>query len=192
MTRKNALHADDWIKAGFRALSAGGPQAIKAETIARTLQVSKGSFYWHFRDVPALKASMLEHWREVATNDIIADVNNKEIEGIGPKDQLRLLVQVATDIKRSEPYGGVLAEAAIRDWARYDDKAAAVLKGVDAKRLRFLEVLFEECGIEPVRCRFCANVLYAALIGLQHLSDTRAADRQNYLPELLELLISKE
>jgi len=192
MARKNALNPDDWIKAGFRALSAGGSQALKAEAIAKALQVSKGSFYWHFKDVPALKASMLEHWKEVATNDIIAQINDKGDEGIGPKDQLRLLVQVATDINRSEPYGGVLAEAAIRDWARYDDKASAALKSVDVIRLKFLEGLFEKCGIEPARCHFCANILYATLIGLQHLLESRTTDQQNHLPELLELLFSQK
>ena len=41
--------------AGFRALSAEGPQGIRVEAIARQLKLSKGSFYWHFKDVQALK-----------------------------------------------------------------------------------------------------------------------------------------
>jgi len=189
---KNTLTADDWIKAGFRALSTGGPGAIRAEAIARELQVSKGSFYWHFKDVPALKIAMLHHWKKVATHDIIALVQDEGAEGADPGKKLRLLVQTIIDGKASKPYGEMLVEAAIRDWAKYDGEAASVLKHVDTKRLRFLEILFEDCGAQPDRRIFCANILYAALIGLEHLSGSSARNRKNHLPELLELLLSEK
>ncbi len=185
MTRRTTFTTDDWIKAGFRALSAGGPQAIKIEAIARALKVSKGSFYWHFRDVAAFKTAMLRHWMDVATHDIIVSV---EDSGSEPKEQLRLLVQIATS-ERSKPYGGTLAEAAIRDWARYDKKAAATLRAVDNTRLRFLKELFERSGTPPARCAVHANILYAALIGLAHLSHGGVANRKNDLSSLLELLL---
>ncbi|NLH83356.1 MAG: TetR family transcriptional regulator, partial [Phyllobacteriaceae bacterium] len=51
MATRSTLSAEDWIKAAFRALSVGGVQAIRAEAIARDLNVSKGAFYWHFKDV---------------------------------------------------------------------------------------------------------------------------------------------
>lgn len=185
MTRKHTLNRDDWIKAGFRALSAGGPQAIKIEAIARELQVSKGSFYWHFKDAAALKDAMLRHWTQIATKDIIEAV---EGSGQGPEQQLRLLVQIATS-QRSEPYGGTKAEPAIRDWARYDKNVAATLKIVDTIRLQFLKGLFEKNGNDPARSRVYANILYAALIGLEQLSHQGVADREKHLSGLLKLLL---
>ncbi len=171
------------MKAGFRALSVGGPQAIKVEAIAKALQVSKGSFYWHFKDVSALKAGMLRHWLQVATHDIISDV-----AGSGPKEQLSRLVDIATG-KKNEPYGGAQAEAAIRDWARYDENAAATLKTVDATRRQFLRVLFEASGVPAAQCASYANILYAALIGLEQLSRMSALERKNDLSTLLALLL---
>ncbi len=173
------------MKAGFRALSVGGPQAIKAEVIAKALKVSKGSFYWHFKDVSALKADMLRHWLQVATHDIISDVAGDEP---GPKEQLRRLVDIATS-KKNEPYGGAQAEAAIRDWARYDENAAATLKVVDATRRQFLSALFEKSGVPPAQCTSYANILYAALIGLEQLSLTGVLERKNDLSALLALLL---
>lgn len=184
-TTKVPLTPDDWIKAGFRALSARGPQAIKVEAIAKTLKVSKGSFYWHFKDVAALKAAMLHHWLQVATHDIIADVSD---DGLGPKEQLRRLVDIATG-GRSEPYGGALTEAAIRDWARYDENAAATLKTVDTARRHFLKMLFEKSGIPLAQCVSYANILYATLIGLEQLSPAGALERKNDLSALLTLLL---
>ncbi|MCF6363648.1 MAG: TetR/AcrR family transcriptional regulator [Gammaproteobacteria bacterium] len=182
---KVALTPEDWVKAGFRALSVGGPQAIKVEAIAKALKVSKGSFYWHFKDVSALKTDMLRHWLQVATHDIISDVAGDEP---GPKEQLRRLVDIATG-KKNEPYGGAQAEAAIRDWARYDENAAATLKTVDATRRQFLSALFEKSGVPPAQCTSYANILYAALIGLEQLSLTGVLERKNDLSALLALLL---
>ncbi|HGG65918.1 MAG TPA: TetR/AcrR family transcriptional regulator, partial [Rhodobacteraceae bacterium] len=92
-TMKQRLSPTDWIQAAFRALTAGGPQAIRAEAIARALKVSKGSFYWHFKDVHALKQAMLDHWQQVATQDVIDLV---ESGAANAKARLQLLVSVST------------------------------------------------------------------------------------------------
>ncbi len=182
---KPRLTPDDWIKASFAALTAGGPQAIRAEPIARTLKVSKGSFYWHFADVPALKQAMLDHWGKTATQDIIDLV---EAKASSAKDRLRLLVQISTSSSNDE-YGGALAEATIRDWARYDENAAKALKAVDQQRLAFVETQFRAHGIPKAQCRQNANILYAALIGLAHLSHHGFATPSDDLPALLNRLL---
>jgi len=69
--RMSRLSRDRWIDAGFRALTEKGPQALKAEPLARGLNTTKGSFYWHFKDVPAFQAEMLACWEKQATQDII-------------------------------------------------------------------------------------------------------------------------
>jgi AcrR family transcriptional regulator len=182
---KPRLTPDEWIKASFTALTAGGPQAIRAEPIARALKVSKGSFYWHFADVPALKKAMLDHWARAATQDVIDLVESKASSA---KDRLRLLVQISTASNHDE-YGGALAEAAIRDWARYDENAAKALKSVDQQRLIFVETQFRAHGTPKAQCRQNANILYAALIGLAHLSHHRFAPPSDDLPALLGRLL---
>ena len=62
---KLRLGPEDWVMAGFRALAADGPQAVRAETLARGLGATKGSFYWHFKDLAALHQAMRN--RPVAT-----------------------------------------------------------------------------------------------------------------------------
>ena len=185
MTKKTPLSAIDWIMAGFRALTTGGPQAIKVEPIARQLNVSKGSFYWHFKDVFALKTAMLDHWMSFATQGIIETVEDRELR---PKDQLRLLVQISTS-DLDEPYGGPMAEAAIRDWARYDENAARALKDVDQTRLKYLETLFKRSGTDSAQTKVFSSILYAALIGLQQLAHHDLADQKNDLSYLLEQLL---
>lgn len=182
---KPHLTPTDWIKASFVALTAGGPQAIRAESIARTLKVSKGSFYWHFAGVPALKLAMLDHWEKAATKNIIDLVN---LRATTAEDRLRVLVQVSTSSTDNE-YGGLMAEAAIRDWARYDEDAAAALKSVDQQRLDFVQNQFHAFGIPKAQCKQNANILYAALIGLNHLTYHGYASARDDLDSLLNHLL---
>ena len=70
------LSPDSWIHAGFDALVAQGPSALKAEVLARGLNTTKGSFYWHFKDVPAFHERMLRHWEDTslaALEAVLAD-----------------------------------------------------------------------------------------------------------------------
>ena len=76
--------------------------------------VSRGSFYWHFADIGAFHAAILEHWREVAAEQIIADV-----EALPPDDDaLPALLRRA--------FGGRPAlENAVRSWAARRSPARA-------------------------------------------------------------------
>jgi AcrR family transcriptional regulator len=186
MTR-NTLTTNAWIEAAFRALTIGGPQAIRAEAIARNLNVSKGSFYWHFANVDALKRQMLQHWKMEATDNIIVVLKER---AMSPADRLRQLVEVATGEANAQ-YGGVMAEAAIRDWARCDALAAQTVKTVDVERLDYLDVLFAQCSKTPTSSRTNSVILYGALIGIGSLSHSGLADLRGDLTGLLEALLNE-
>ena len=68
------LSAKDWLDQGLKTLAKSGFTALKAEPLAKAMGVSRGSFYWHFADIGAFHAAILKHWREVAAEQIIADV----------------------------------------------------------------------------------------------------------------------
>ena len=57
---------------------------------------------------------MLEHWQEAATQDIMQQVLDTDIE---PQRQLENLFKLATDSADIISYGGVGVKAAIREWA---------------------------------------------------------------------------
>src|SRR5688572_32824461 len=99
-----------WIEEGLRALAAGGPDAVRVEALARALGVTKGGFYNHFGDRPALLDEMLDAWEELGVDQVIERV---EAAGGDARDRLRRLFALtssARDLLR--------VELAIRDWAR--------------------------------------------------------------------------
>jgi AcrR family transcriptional regulator len=187
MNTTTRLTKIDWVQAGFRALTQRGLPGIKAESIARDLNVSKGSFYWHFKNINALKVSMLEHWQESATQDVIEYVLASDHD---PKQQLRNLLIMSTDTDISTPYGGDGAEAAIREWARTSEEVEAVVLRVDATRLEFVSRLLVAAGQPKDLAMQHANLIYSSLIGLQQLSIQDSVKPQRDLLHLLALVLA--
>src|SRR5947209_6670881 len=68
------LTAKDWLDEGLKTLAGSGFTALKAEPLAKAMGVSRGSFYWHFKDIGAYHAAILKHWREVAAEQVIANL----------------------------------------------------------------------------------------------------------------------
>ncbi len=150
--------------AGFRALVAAGPQALRVETVARTLLATKGSFYWHFGSPARWHEAMLAYWEQRAFADVAVALADLD----GPQ-QLRALAEHATAGSHDDAHGGIEAEPALREWARADPAVAEVVGRVDAGRLAFVASAFERCGQPPEQARLSADIYYGAYIGLQTL-----------------------
>jgi AcrR family transcriptional regulator len=127
-----------WVEAALRALAEGGPDAVRIEPLAKELGVTKGGFYWHFADRPALLEEMLDTWERVSIDEAIERV---ERDGGDARDRLRRLFALASA-------GDELArlvlrtDLAVRDWARRDEAVAARLRRVDNRRMEYLRSLF--------------------------------------------------
>src|SRR4051794_41398282 len=50
MAPDRTLDRERWEAAALDAFEAGGLRAVAVEPLARALGVTKGSFYWHFKD----------------------------------------------------------------------------------------------------------------------------------------------
>ncbi|MEO6605445.1 MAG: helix-turn-helix domain-containing protein, partial [Aeromicrobium sp.] len=102
---------DAWVEAAMKALAAGGLDAVRVEALAVGLGVTKGGFYWHFADRPALLEEILDTWEKAGTEDIITRVDSLPHD---PRPQLQQLFAMV-------PKGlGLEVELAIREWARRD------------------------------------------------------------------------
>ena len=182
MGRKPTTSAEDWLRAGFRALVDTGPEALKAEPLARRVGATKGSFYWHFQDVPAFRAALLEHWEQRAYRDIV-DFVEREPE---PVKRLRLLGQIAAS-GAEDAYGGIAVEPAIRAWGRADKTVAACLARVDRQRLDYLQTLLQQLDLGNPDF---ARLIYAGLIGLEDLSSRDGEALQQPMETMIDLILA--
>jgi len=123
-----------WIDEGLRALAVGGPDAVRVEALARTLGVTKGGFYNHFDDKPALLDEMLDTWERLGVDEVIDRV---ESEGGDARAKLRHLFAIVSSTRHL-----VKIELAIRNWAQRDRAVARRLKRVDNRRMDYMRSLF--------------------------------------------------
>lgn len=146
-----------WIEAALQALSEGGPDAIRVETLAVSLGVTKGGFYWHFKDRAALLEEMLDEWERTRTEAVIERV---EAEPLSARERLRLLFELAPDHT-----AGFGVELSIREWSRRDRAVAARLQRIDARRMRFVQGLFGEFCATKGDAEARSMLGYSLLIG---------------------------
>jgi AcrR family transcriptional regulator len=172
-----------WIDAGLRALAAGGPDAVRVETLARGLGVTKGGFYWHFKDRQALLDAMLAAWEERFVDEVISQV---EAEGGDPRAKLRHLFALASDAGRPL----LQVELAVRDWARRDPEVAEGLKRVDERRIGYLRELFAEiCDDEDEVEARCLLVMSLFVGSHSVVADHRGRTRREVVEAAQEWLL---
>jgi AcrR family transcriptional regulator len=170
------LSADDWIKQGLKALAKGGFTALKADPLAKAMGVSRGSFYWHFTDLGAFHAAILERWREIAAEQIIADVEADSDEPL--KVLLRRTFGARLELER-----------AVRNWAAFDTAAQGAVRAIDRRRLDYIEGLFEQRGLAPANALARAQILYWTFLGFALSGPSVSAARlQALLDELLAMV----
>lgn len=136
------LDSSAWIQAGLTLLAESGVTAVRVEPLARRLKITKGSFYWHFKDREDLLISMLAAWRRQATLNIIARIEKLDQP---PIEKLRQLIELPLLGKRSADGAGL--ELAVRVWAKSDPRAAEALAEIDQQRLAHISGLMKASGV---------------------------------------------
>ncbi len=168
-----------WVDAALEALATGGPDAVRVKALAASLGVTKGGFYWHFKDRQALLREMLDSWEKAAVGDVIARVESQSAD---PRAKLQQLFELA----RSVDFAG---ELAIRDWARRDREVAKRVRRVDNRRMAYLRSLFEQfCADEDdveVRSMLAFSLFIGSyFIAAEHGGKTRSQVLQLALDRL--------
>jgi AcrR family transcriptional regulator len=148
------LSAKDWLDQGLKTLAKSGFTALKAEPLAKAMGVSRGSFYWHFADIGAFHKAILDHWREVAAEQIIANLEAASGKG----DPVQLLLRRVFSARPA-------LENAVRTWATVDPLARAAVQAIDQRRLNYVEQLLRESGLATDVAQARAQILYWAFLG---------------------------
>ena len=151
---KDRLTITDWIKHGLRTLAGQGENALKVGALATGLNVSRGSFYWHFKDIDEFRQALLREWRERAGDQVIQEIDTTIT---GPA-RLTALMRLGFEEDRR-------LDRAIRSWANTDPAAAAAVASVDVQRVAYIAKLLAESGVERRKAMPRAEFIYWAYIG---------------------------
>lgn len=177
------LSREAWVAAGFRALAEHGPASLQISVLAKAVGATKGSFYWHFKDLSAYKSAMIELWKTKVSTEIMDEVRKQTT----PHARLETLLENAG---RAAPdaFGGRKIEPAMRAWALSDPQVAAALADLDSERRAFIGQVLSDLGIkEPA----LADLTYGAYIGLDDLHARGRANTDAALDVLRQMILAK-
>lgn len=159
MGQAGSLDEKAWIRATQAVLAQAGVEAVRIEPLAKTLKVTKGSFYWHFRDRDALLEAVLADWRRGAVSGVIQRV---ERGARSARDRLRRLIHFP--VSADTPESGASIELAIRLWGKSDPRAQAAVEEVDQHRLVYISALLEGMGHDAAWAAEQAFLIYAFML----------------------------
>ena len=158
--QRTQLDRNDWIEAAIDVLSQHGLSGLRVEVLAKTCGVTKGSFYWHFKDRQDLLSAVLETWRAGRIKDI--EKTTSAAQGL-EQEQLQHVIDV---YGASRNRNGMSIELAVRDWAQRDPEAARIVEVVDLYRLECTQKLFAAAGLSEADAKSRSLLLYACVFGL--------------------------
>ncbi len=162
-----------WIEQGLRALAEGGPDAVRVETLAQSLGVSKGGFYGHFADRAALLTEMLDAWETMSTDDVLRRVEDRGGDA-------RAKIRRAGALTFSAELLPI--DLAIREWARRDRGVAQRLRRVDNARMTYLRQLFGAICADEAEAEARSLLAFSLMIGQHFLAaDPGARSRAEQL-----------
>jgi AcrR family transcriptional regulator len=181
------LGKQDWIEAGLTVLAQSGVESVRVEPLAKLMKVTKGSFYWHFKDRNELLEAIVAEWVRLDTSSVIDRINQLEND---PKTRLLQLFEIAvTDNEQIYGLGDGRIENAIRAWANNDPKVAAVVAEVDRQRLDYTKELFIQIGFTPLEALVRARMAYYTLVVGEFVIGVRKDPAERLLEARLQYAI---
>ncbi|MDX9668084.1 TetR/AcrR family transcriptional regulator [Pseudomonas sp. P5_152] len=185
MSTRTSLTREDWIHAAQHVLVTSGVDAVRVDTLAKELKITRGSFYYHFKSRGELLEGILGNWRSRATEDVILQLRTAHTS---PLQQLQRLLELPSHGQTARDAAAI--ELGIRAWARRDDKARQAIDEVDRYRLNYIEGLLIQAGVTQSEACDRAYLIYAYQISLSLLyCDDTVQDRKDRSARMANILI---
>ncbi len=174
------LTADDWIQAGFAVLAEGGPSALVVDRLCERLNVTKGSFYWHFADMSGYRGELIKAWGS------LHDRNRRQFEqmpDVDPRQRLKAMIQTWVDPQHWK------LERAMRVWALTNDDVLASVQQSDTRVLRAIRGVFVDCGFGAEEAALRSFVVFSAGVGLLHSTGAAPAAPPDIQDRFLDFML---
>ncbi|MGO9158937.1 TetR/AcrR family transcriptional regulator [Mycobacterium sp.] len=147
-----------WIDAGLALLGRSGPDAVRIETLAALLDVTRGGFYRQFRSRDEFLEAMLDTWERRCVDDVREQV---ETEGGDAEHKIRR-AGMLTFTDELMPL-----DLAVRSWARREPSVSARLQKVDNARMDYVRGLLRSMNVAPGDVEAVALLLFSLVIANQ-------------------------
>ncbi len=159
--RSRRLSRADWVKAALEAMAEGGVVGVNISNLATGLGVTKGSFYWHFRDRDDLIDAAMKQWHEQSKIELQAVLAPLEDQ---PYERLRQLFRQVT----SEWWAPRVHAALLR--AIDDPRIREFMAWSTRENLDIAADAYHRIGQSPRQAMNSARLAYGAHLGFVQMS----------------------
>jgi AcrR family transcriptional regulator len=184
-SEKASLTPADWEQAALALIAEKGIAALRVEPLARRLGITKGSFYWHFPGRDELLSRALERWEQQDSQHLKLSLR----AATEPTERLTDFVWRTS--RQTLTHRIYVALCASPD----DPRIGPVLRRVTERRLKYLASALEELGLDAIKARHRANLMYSSYVGYLQLQaqglvpDKDESAFDEYVGHVIETLI---
>ncbi len=158
--------------------------AVRIEALAARLGVTKGSFYWHFRDRAELLEALLASWEE-ETRWLVQE----SALAPTPRERLARFFELVAQERGYPPDVEILA------WARHDASIAPRVAATEHRRLAFITGELHASGFDSDEALRRGRAAYLATQGWVEWA-SRGLQRYDELPDftrhLFDVVLAQE
>ncbi len=183
--QRSQLQRFDWLLKALDIFVAEGIDAVRITRLAQDLGVTRGSFYWHFKNREDLIDALVSYWKDKNTAAITESVNHAG----DLADGIFRFFETCIDAARFDPR----LDLALREWARRSAKVRTLVDREDEARIEALCDFFSRFGYDMPEALIRARVLYYSQIGFYALEVRESlATRLGYTEAYFECFTGRQ
>ncbi|MGQ0466706.1 MAG: TetR/AcrR family transcriptional regulator [Sporichthyaceae bacterium] len=147
---------EDYFRVARELLAERGSDGLTVDALCDRLEVTKGSFRWHFSDMQTFVESLASHWVQCHGTLLAGTVAE-------PDSALQLATLLQRLLRAPDP-----AETAFRAWAHAEPTVGEALREIDRRTREAFAATIRAATSDPA-ADLLADGLLGAAIGLNHL-----------------------
>lgn len=176
---------DLWLKAAYEMLIETGIDSVKVMPLAKRLDMSRTSFYWHFENRQALLDALVNRWKEKNTGNLIKQTN------VYAETVTEAVLNLFDCWVNPDLFDSSM-EFAIRNWAHQSPALKRVLDQSDHDRIDALRALFARFDMDALQADLRAHSVYYTQIGyIAMMVNEPLQDRLDRIPAYIEIFTGK-
>jgi len=133
------LSREEWLERALEVVSSEGGAKLRIAALVDAVGVTKGSFYWHFRDRDDFVGKLIDYWHErytLTVSDYLDGVEGRAEEKLRELMRMVFVEQLTRH------------DLAFRAWAIAEPHLRELVKRTDDFRLNYLRKLFTGMGFD--------------------------------------------
>ena len=151
------LAREDWVSAAIELLIEEGVEAVQITDLARRLNITRGSFYWHFEGRDSLLQALAAEWQNRNSGVMLSVL--KPVRTLD--EGILAIVQLWEGTSGFDP--GL--DRAVREWARQSDWLAPLVRTEDDGRIEDIATFLKKWGFPATEADVRARILYFTQVG---------------------------